>query len=76
MKALKIGSLGIAIWVLTLLWPEINSMLMPPVMIGLALTLGAASLTYILTQHLDLRHNDNNAGQDRPSQPIPVILAR
>jgi hypothetical protein len=68
MKGLKIVGLGVAIWGLSLLWPEVNLVLTPPVMIGVVLGLGVvALLAYILDQRLDQRHDRDEARQDRPS---------
>lgn len=75
MKGLKLVGLGIAIWGLSLLWPEIN-LVLTPLMIGLVLGLGAITLAYVLVQRLDHGHNGDSAGQDHPSHPIPVALPR
>jgi hypothetical protein len=74
MKALRLVGLGIVIWGLSLLWPEVNQVLTPWVMIGMALGLGAAMLAYILIQRLGREHNDGGAGQDYRSRPIPVVV--
>ena len=67
-KVLKIIGLGVAIWGLSLLWPEVNLVLTPPVMIGVVLGLGAAELlAYVFDQRLDQRHDHDKAGQDHPS---------
>lgn len=68
MKGLKIVGLGVVIWGLSLLWPEVNLVLTPPVMIGAVLGLGgAALLARVLVQHFDQRHDRDGAGQDHPS---------
>jgi hypothetical protein len=67
-KGLKIVGLGVAIWGLSLLWPDVNLVLTPLAMIGVVLGLGvAALLARVLIQHLDQRHNGEKAGQDHPS---------
>jgi hypothetical protein len=76
MRALKLVGLGIALWGLSLLWPEVNWALTPPVMMGLVLGLGAAALAYVVSQRLDGRHNGDGAGQDHPTRPIPVVVVR
>ena len=48
MKSLKILSVGLAIWGIMLLWPEVNLLLTPPVMIALAIGLSAVSFAYFL----------------------------
>jgi hypothetical protein len=77
MKRLKFVGLGVAIWGLSLLWPEVNPMLTPPMMIGVVLGLGAAALlVYVLSQLLDQRHdrNSDEAGQVHLSPTIPTVL--
>jgi len=77
MKGLKLIGLGVAIWGLSLLWPEVNLMLTPPVMIKVVLGLGAAALlVYVLSQLLDQHHdrNSDGAGQVYLSPTIPTVL--
>jgi len=70
-KGLKIIGLGVVIWGLSLLWPEVNPVLTPPVMIGVVLGLGvAALLAYVLVQCLDQRPDRDGAGQDCPSPDL------
>jgi hypothetical protein len=71
MKGLKLVGLGAAIWGLSLLWPDVNVLLTPPVMIGVVLGLGvAALLAYVLGQRLDQCHDRDETGQDHPSPDI------
>jgi hypothetical protein len=49
MKVLKIIGLGVAIWGLSLFWPDLNRVFTPLMMMRLALGLG---LAYLLGQHL------------------------
>ena len=77
MKGLKFVGLGVAIWGLSLLWPEVNLMLTLPMMTGVVLGLGAAALlVYVLSQLLDQRHdrNSDGAGQVHLSPTIPTVL--
>ena len=77
-KGLKFVGLGVAIWGLSLLWPEVNLILTPPMMMGVVLGLGtAALLVYVLSQLLDQRHDRNSggAGQVHLSPTIPTVLA-
>jgi hypothetical protein len=76
MKMLRLASLGIAIWGLSLAWPEVNLMLTPSLMIGLVLGLGAAAAIYGLSQHHDHQHSNHTAGRDHPSHPIPALQMR
>lgn len=71
MKWLKVTGLGIAIWGLSLLWPEVNRVLTPSLTIGLALGLGVGMLIYILSQQ-----NHHGAGQNHLTDPVPVVLMR
>jgi hypothetical protein len=76
MRSLKLIGLGVLIWGLSLLWPDINQVLRLPVMISLSIGLGAISLAYVLVQRFHRPPHDKSSGQDQPSRPIPVIAAR
>lgn len=52
-KVLKIVSLGVAIWGLSLVWPDLNRGLTPWVKTRLGLGLGLINLTYLLGQYLN-----------------------
>lgn len=47
MKTVKIIGLGISIWLLSLLWPQVNQWLSTPVMLALLAGLGSGTLGYI-----------------------------
>ena len=81
LRVLKWIGLGVVIWGLSLLWPEINLVLTPPVMAGLVVVLTALILAYILgyyhsdidqnhCQHLD---QDKHKHSSRPSRPVPPL---
>jgi hypothetical protein len=78
---LKWIGLGVAIWSLSLVWPEVNLVLTPPVMAGLALALGAIILAYALgyyyrqnDQAQTERSNKNKQKHSsRPSRPVPPL---
>lgn len=76
MRILRLVGLGVAIWGLSLLWPEVNQILTPQVAIGMTLGLGALVLAYIWAQRIDYRHNDNDAGQDHSTHPMPAVVLR
>ncbi len=76
MKMLRLASIGIAIWGLSLAWPEVNLVLTPSLMIGLVLGLGVAAAIYGLSQHHDHQHSNHTAGRDHPSHPIPALQMR
>lgn len=50
MRWLKLTGLVLAMWGVSLLWPDINKVLTAPVIMGLVLGLAAAVLVYILGQ--------------------------
>lgn len=60
MKWLKLIGLGMAIWALSLVWPEVNQVLTPRAMLAAALGLGAVSLIYVL-----LKQHPNHSPWDR-----------
>lgn len=79
MTGIKVIGLGIVIWGLSLLWPEINLLLSVRVMIGLGLGLGAAMLIWELARHLitHWHHPNNGTSNNHPSHPVsPIVLAR
>jgi hypothetical protein len=67
---LKFVGLGIAIWSLSLLWPQVNRVLTPPVMVASVSGLGAGMLAYVLYQHLG-QHNDH--GHDQGEQEMSKV---
>jgi hypothetical protein len=69
-----IVSLGIAIWGLSLFWPEINRFLTEAVMIKVILGLGVITLVYVLHQHLSWPHDHHRTKQNDPHNPIPNNL--
>jgi hypothetical protein len=73
MKSLKILSVGLAIWGIILLWPEVNLLLTPPVMIVLAIGLSAISFAYFLGLRFGQPDGNGARGQNfyAPSvQPV------
>ena len=77
MKLLRFAVVGILIWGLSWLWPEVNQFLAPSVMIGMILGLAAATLAYLLIQRLDYHDHDNGTvEQDHASHPTPVTATR
>ena len=76
MKTLKIIGLGIAIWALSLVWPEINQTLSPQIMTRASIGLSVVILIYQLTLHLKKRRQQpTNQGSrsNHPSRPMPPI---
>ena len=77
MKLLRFAGVGIVIWGLSWLWPQLNQVLAPSVMIGMILGLAAATLAYLLIQRLDYHVHDNDTGeQDHASHPTPITATR
>jgi hypothetical protein len=78
---LKWIGLGVIIWSLSLLWPEVNLVLSLPLLAGLVLALTAIILAYVLGYYhsqIDQRHRhspDNNKQKhsSRPSRPVPPL---
>ena len=68
MKFLKILSVGLAMWGIILLWPEVNLLLTPPVMIVLAVGLSAVSFAYFLGLRFGQPDGNGDMGQ-RPYVP-------
>ena len=50
MKLMKITLLGLFIWLLTLLWPEVNLWLSPAVVLGTVIGLGSLMIGYLAYQ--------------------------
>jgi hypothetical protein len=81
LNVLKWLGLGVAIWGVSLLWPEINLALTPPVMAGLVLALAAIILAYILGYYHSRIDQGKVTGCDggkqkhssRPSRPVPPL---
>jgi hypothetical protein len=76
MKALKIVGLGIVTWGLSLLWPQINQLLAPPIVVGVILGLSVGACAYVMIQRLDHDHNDSGTSHDHTSRPMPAIATR
>lgn len=75
-ELLKIIGLGMAIWSLSLVWPEINGVLTPRVTLGLMAGLGAAGLAHILSQHSNHRPRQPQARRDHSSRPTLAVRPR
>jgi threonine/homoserine/homoserine lactone efflux protein len=76
MRVLRFVGLGIVIWGLSLLWPQANQLLTPPIVSGIVLGLGAVAFAYVAIQRLDHGQGDDGTSQDRPSRPMPVTATR
>jgi hypothetical protein len=77
MRLLRFAGVGIAIWGLSWLWPELNQVLAPSVMTGMILGLAATTLAYLLIQRLDYHgHENGTVEQDHPSHPTPITATR
>jgi hypothetical protein len=80
MKWLKMIGLGIVVWSLSLVWPEINNVVTWEVMLFLALALAGLVLAYALQQYLKHHHRGNGHGQNHhhlpPDQTGPLAVLR
>jgi hypothetical protein len=70
MKGLAIALLGVAIWGVSLLWPEVNGVLTVPVMTGIVAGLGAALVLAALVSRLNRRPQVDM--MMRTTIPVPV----
>ena len=85
MKELKVVLLGIAIWSLSLLWPEVNRLLSPLatavlMVIITATALGVITLIYVLEQELgqEQSYQYEETGYDfhsRVTRPMSVLIS-
>lgn len=73
-KLLKIAGLGGLIWGASLIWPEMNLALPPPVLSGLAAWLAMAILFYLANRQPARCPIPPRREQppDRPSRPVPL----
>ena len=69
MKWLKLVGVGVIMWSLSLVWPEINRVLTPAIMQSLALTISGAILLYVSIQYLLQNHSN---GDSRPKHHQPA----
>jgi len=71
MKWLKLVGLGMTIWSLSLVWPDINLGFTPTVMIASGSGLAAAALVYRLGRHLNQRRRHKQAARNfRPAAGV------
>lgn len=75
MRVLRFVGLGIVIWSLSLLWPQVNQ-LTSSVVIGLVFGLGSVTLAYVLVRRFNHDYQDNSAGQDHSTHPMPATVTR
>jgi len=68
MKIWKCIALGVALWSVSLIWPDINRVLSEPLMARLVLGLALATLAYLLGQHFNHPQNGNESHRSGHSQ--------
>ena len=74
MKFARVIIFGIALWGLTLVWPDINQGLAEPITMKMIIGLSVVLLAYIIAQHLDWYHAHYASGtNDQVSRPITII---
>ena len=76
MRVLKFIGLGIIVWGLSLLWPQVNQLLTPPIVSGIVLGLGAVAFATVTIRRLDQGLVDTGSSQDHPTHPRPVTAIR
>jgi hypothetical protein len=76
MRVLRFVGLGIITWGLSLLWPQVNQLLTPPIVSGIVLGLGAVAFAYVTIRRLDQSQVDAGTSQDHPTHPMPVTAIR
>lgn len=72
MKALKIIALGLLIWSLGLLWPELNLLVVLAVVAAAALLVGSVALALLWWQNLDGTNHSHRGRPHHSSRPVPV----
>jgi hypothetical protein len=72
MKTLKIIGLGLLIWSLGLLWPEIDLALVLAVLVAAVVVAGSVALALLWQQHLDGSNHTHSGRPRHPSRPVPV----
>lgn len=72
MKAMKIIALGLLIWSLGLLWPEINLTLVLAGVVAAALLAGSIALVLLWWQNLDGTNHSHRGRPRHSSRPVPV----
>jgi hypothetical protein len=83
MKGLVIIGLGLAIWALSLLWPDINRMLNETMMLESVIGLGLVMLAYEVIQHFVQHHNNpqtknqhHSTNHQHNSHPVARVSPR
>jgi type IV secretory pathway VirB2 component (pilin) len=76
MKVLSFVVIGIVIWGLSWIWPQVNGLLTPPITIGIVSGLGAAAFAYTLIQRFNNDHCNAGSSQDHTSRPMPITAIR
>lgn len=72
MKMLKIIGLGLLIWSLGLLWPEIDLALVLAVLVAAVVAVGSIALAMSWWQRLDSPDHPHIGRPRQPSRPVPV----
>jgi hypothetical protein len=72
MKTLKIIGLGLLIWSLGLLWPELDLTNILAIIVVAAMVVGSIVLALLWREHIEKPHSPNKPRPRHPSRPIPV----
>lgn len=78
-QSIKIVAVGVSIWLISLIWPEINQIVSQQAIIALILGLGTVSLVYAWNRHYTdstppappkTKSHSPNLNDSRPIKPI------
>jgi hypothetical protein len=72
MKTFKIIGLGLLIWSLGLLWPELDLTYVLATVVVAAMVIGSVALALLWQEHVEKPHSPNKPRPRHPSRPIPV----
>jgi hypothetical protein len=71
-KMLKIIGLGLLIWSLTLLWPELDLALVLVLLVAVVVVVGSVALALLWREHLDGSNHTHPGRPRQSSRPVPV----
>lgn len=71
MKVGRIIGLGLVIWTLSLIWPELNDWLTQALILKLIVGLGTGLLVFDLLEYFGQPHDHHGSTHPHDSTPIP-----
>jgi hypothetical protein len=72
MKTFKIIGLGLLIWSLGLLWPELDLTYVLATVVIAAMVIGSVALALLWREHLEKPNSPTKPRPRHPSRPVPV----